>query len=196
MSERHGDERATLAPEVVAERLNEHLVRAKGRRLDLTQDGLLAFEIDRENLVDFMRGLRDDPSLQFKIPLDVTAVDWMGREPRFEVVYHLYSVFLKMRVRVKTRCTERDAWVPSCVDVWPGLDFHERETFDMYGIRFEGHPDLRRILMPDEFAGHPLRKEYPLDGIAPEQVYRQKGGVMMPRPPGAEPIEGARSDTP
>jgi NADH/F420H2 dehydrogenase subunit C len=196
MVERHGDERATVAPELVAERLNEHLVRAKGRRADLGKDGMLTFLVDRERLVEFARDLRDDPNLQFKIPLDVTAVDWSGREPRFEIVYHFYSVFLKMRIRVKTSCAERDKTVPSLIDVFPGIDFHERETYDFFGIRFDGHPDLRRILMPDEFEGHPLLKDYPLEGVEPERVYRLHGGVMMPRPPGAEPIDGARMDTP
>jgi NADH-quinone oxidoreductase subunit C len=196
MSVRHGDERATIAPEVVAERLGEHLARVRGRRLEREKDGLLQFAVERESLVEFVRALRDDENLQFKIPLDVTALDHAGVEPRFEVIYHLYSVLLKMRIRIRTTCRERDASVPSLMDVMRGVDFHERETFDMFGIRFEGHPDLRRILLPDEFLGHPLRKDYPVEGIEPERVYRLNGGVMMARPPGAEPIDGARSDTP
>ena len=196
MVERHGDARATIAPELVAERLNEHLARAKGQRLDLSKDGLLAFEVTKDRLLEFFVALRDDENLQFKLPLDVTAVDRCGSEPRFEVVYHLYSVFLKMRIRIKTRCTERDPVVPSAVAIFPGLEFHEREVFDFFGVRFEGHPDLRRILMPEEFEGFPLRKDYPVEGIEPERVYRMNGGVMMPRPQGAEPIDGARCDTP
>ncbi len=196
MAERHGDERVTIAPELVAERLNEHLVRAKGQRQDLGKDGLLGFQVEREHLVEFVRALRDDDVLQFKLPLDVTALDFAGREPRFDVVYHLYSVHLKMRIRIKTPVAERNKRVPSLCDVFPGVEFHERETYDFFGIHFDGHPDLRRILLPDEFEGHPLLKDYPVEGIEPERVYRLNGGVMMPRPLGAEPIDGARMDTP
>lgn len=196
MQTTHGSERATATPESVAERLNEHLVRARGERLEPAADRMLQFRVAREQLVEFMTSLRDDPALQFKILLDVTAVDFMGQEPRFELVYHLYSVHLKLRIRVKSRCTERDASVPSLVPTFPTADFHEREVYDFFGIRFEGHPDLKRILLPEGFLGHPLRKDYPVEGIEPERVYRMQGGVMMPRPPGAEPIEGAGSSTP
>ncbi|MFG0317632.1 MAG: NADH-quinone oxidoreductase subunit C [Planctomycetota bacterium JB042] len=159
-------------------------------------DGLFCCFVDRERWAEFVRELRDDPALRFRICLDVTAVDWYGKEPRFEVVAHLYSVDLQRRIRVKTRCSERDASVPSLVPIHPSADYHERETFDMFGIRFEGHPDLRRILMPPDYEHHPLRKEFPVEGIEPEKVYRRQGGVMMPRPDGAEAIEGAGSTTP
>lgn len=193
---RHGEDRATAAPEQVAERINEYLVRARGEQLAQGPDGLVVLKVPKEHLLVFMSDLRDDELLQFKIPLDVTAIDNYGEEPRFEVVYHLYSIALKMRLRVKTTCSDRDKVVPSVVDVYPGANYHERETFDMFGIRFDGHPDLRRILMPLEFEHHPLLKDFPLEGIEPEKQYRLGGGPMMPRPKGAEPFPGAGSTTP
>lgn len=193
---RHGEQPATAAPEDVAERLNEYLAKAQGRQLDQGVDNLVALFVTPERLLGFFGDVRDDDLLQFKIMLDVTAVDRYGREPRFDVVYHLYSVALKMRLRVKTACGDRDKSVPSAVSVYPGANFHEREVFDFFGIRFVGHPDLRRILMPQEYEHHPLLKDFPLEGIEPEKVYRMKGGPMMPRPEGAEPIRGAGSSTP
>ncbi|MFH0945593.1 MAG: NADH-quinone oxidoreductase subunit C [Planctomycetota bacterium] len=169
---------------------------AGASEIEPSADAMLGFRIGREKLLDFLADLRDEPSLRFKLLLDVTGLDWSGEEPRFEVVYHLYSVDQGLRVRVKTRCPELDPHVPSATGLFPTADFHERETFDMFGIVFDGHPDLRRILMPDEFEHHPLRKEYPLEGIEPEKCYLMKGGVMMPRPEGAGPIKGAGSATP
>lgn len=179
-----------------AERL-ERVCREHGAEiLPPSREGMFQAHVERERLVDLVRALRDADGLAFRLLLDVTAVDWSGKEPRFEVVYHLYSIDLRRRIRLKTSCPERDARVPSLVPVHPTANFHEREVFDMFGIRFDGHPDLRRILMPDEYEHHPLRKEFPLEGIEPEKVYRLRGGVMMERPEGAEPIPGAGSTTP
>lgn len=178
------------------ERLDECIAAFAATRIPPTQDGMFAVRVERERLRDLVQRLRDDAALGFDLILDVTALDHCGREPRFEVVVHLYSMTLQSRIRIKTTCTERDPHVPSLVPLFIGANFHERETFDMFGIVFDGHPDLRRILMPHEFEHHPLRKDYPLEGIEPEKVYRQKGGAMMPRPPGAEPIDGAGSSTP
>jgi len=94
----------------------------------------------------------------------VTAVDRYPQEPRFEVVYHLHSVERNKRVRLKCRLRGEDPIVESVTPVWRGADWYEREVFDMFGIRFLGHPDLRRILMPDDWEGHPLRKDYPVTG--------------------------------
>ena len=104
--------------------------------------------------------------------MDLTAVDYSrfpGREdgPRFEVVYHLYSIIHNHRVRVKVRVDEDDAVVPTAVPLWPIADWFEREVWDMFGIRFEGHPDLKRLLMYEEFVGHPLRKDYPINRRQP-----------------------------
>ena len=95
---------------------------------------------------------------------DLTAVDWFPAAPRFQVSYHLLSHALKDRVRLRVMLDESDPTIGSIVPVWPGADFYEREVFDLFGIRFTGHPDLRRILLPDDWKGHPLRKDYPVEG--------------------------------
>ncbi len=118
--------------------------------------------VDRERAVTLFRKWRDDPNLKLDFLTDITAVDWLNRKPRFEVVYHLYSFPLKHRLRVKVPVEESDPWVYSLTPLWKAADWLERECYDMFGIRFEGHPDLRRILMYDSFVGHPLRKDYPV----------------------------------
>ncbi len=115
-------------------------------------------------LLDVARYLRDASGARFDYCSDVTAVDWLTRAgERFDVVYCLYSTTLRMRVRMKTRVADGDA-VPSVSGVWAAANWLEREVWDMFGIRFAGHPDLRRILMPQEWQGHPQRKDYPLEG--------------------------------
>lgn len=121
--------------------------------------------IDREMAPAFFQALRDQ--LAFNFLMDVTAVDYLGRSPRFEVVYHLYSLDLNQRLRVKIRVPEQDAWVHSLTGLWKSANWLEREAWDMLGIRFVGHPDLRRILLYEEFVGHPLRKDYPVDKRQP-----------------------------
>jgi NADH-quinone oxidoreductase subunit C len=118
--------------------------------------------------VDRVLGLlRDDPELCFEMLSDVTCVDHLGEEPRFEVVYHLYSVAKNHRVRVKARVSEARPELPSAVGLYPSADWMEREVWDLYGVRFRGHPDLRRILLYDGFEGHPLRKDYPKEKRQP-----------------------------
>ena len=95
---------------------------------------------------------------------DVTCVDYYPAEPRFQVIYHIVSHSLKARVRLAVPVESLDAEVDSITPVWPSADFYEREVFDLFGIRFGGHPNLRRIMMPDEWEGHPLRKDYPVEG--------------------------------
>jgi NADH-quinone oxidoreductase subunit C len=115
-------------------------------------------------LLDAARFLRDTAGAAFDYCSDVTAVDWPTRAgERFDVVYCLYSTSLRIRVRVKTRVADGDS-VPSVSVVWAAANWLEREVWDMFGIRFAGHPDLRRILMPEEWQGHPQRKDYPLEG--------------------------------
>jgi NADH-quinone oxidoreductase subunit C len=116
------------------------------------------------DIVSVMRFLRDDVRCQFCNLIDITAVDWPSREQRFDVVYHLLSPQLNLRIRVKAATDEGSA-VPSVVDVFPGADWFERETYDLYGIVFTGHPDMRRILTDYGFEGHPLRKDFPLTGF-------------------------------
>ena len=120
--------------------------------------------VPREKLLEVCRFLRDDGESRFDMLVDVTAVDYLGRRPRFEVVYHLYSVVLNHRIRIKVALEESDPSLPSLVPIWAGANWLERETWDLYGIVFEGHPDLRRIYLYEEFQGHPLRKDYPIGG--------------------------------
>jgi NADH-quinone oxidoreductase subunit C len=117
--------------------------------------------VRRESIVRICTFLRDDPELLFDFAMDLTGVDYLGEEPRFEVVYHLYSLAKKHRVRLKARVPENDPVIDSVASVWPGLDWYEREAYDMYGIVFRGHSNLKRILMYEGFVGHPLRKDYP-----------------------------------
>lgn len=133
-----------------------------------------AIAVDREHLLEVCGVLRDHPSLQFALLADVTAVDRLPADPRFEVVYHLACLgehFLTAdatqsaapsRLRMKVRLPGADPRVPSVVTVWPTAGWPEREVFDLFGISFVGHPDLRRILMPDDWQGYPLRKDYPV----------------------------------
>jgi len=121
--------------------------------------------LTRESIGPALAFCRDEPGLAFDLLVDITAVDYVkfpGREdgPRFEVVYHLYSVPHNHRVRLKVRVEEDDAVVASATRLWPIANWLEREVWDMFGIRFDGHPDLRRLLMYEEFVGHPLRKDY------------------------------------
>ena len=123
--------------------------------------------IAAERIPDALRLLRDDPELAFEMLSDLTCVDYLGEEPRFELVYHLYSVKRNHRVRIKSRVPEQDPEIASLVSLWPSADWMEREVWDLYGIRFRGHPDLRRILLYEEFEGHPLRKDYPKEKRQP-----------------------------
>jgi NADH-quinone oxidoreductase subunit C len=116
--------------------------------------------VDPARIVDVAKLLRDDPGLEFEMLTDLTAVDYLGEEPRFEVVYHFYSVARNQRVRIKARVPEAAAELPSLVALYASADWMEREVFDLYGVRFSGHPNLKRILLYEEFEGHPLRKDY------------------------------------
>jgi NADH-quinone oxidoreductase subunit C len=122
--------------------------------------------IRASHLVEVMRFLRDDPALAFDMLSDVCAVDYLPRVPRFEVVYHLYSVAKNHRLRVKVQVDENTS-VPSVTPLWASANWMEREVYDLYGVGFDGHPDLRRILLYDEFEGHPLRKDYPKERRQP-----------------------------
>lgn len=126
--------------------------------------GELTVFIPRNRLVRVCEFLRDAPDLSYKFLADLTAVDRYPTEPRFEVVYHLLSLETSARLRLKTRLPGGDPAVDSVVPVWPAAYAFEREVFDLFGIRFGGHPDLRRILLPEEWEGYPLRKDYPTEG--------------------------------
>ena len=143
----------------LAERFGEAIRRVEEFRGDL------AVSVARERLHDVLVALKHEPDLDFAFLMDVTGVDHLalGRTPRFDVVYHLYSLAHHRPLRVKCRVEEADAWVPTAIDIWQAADWFEREAWDMLGIVFEGHPNLRRILCHEDFEGHPLRKDFPAD---------------------------------
>ena len=154
------------------------------------------FTVDAGNLKEVVKTLRDHEKFLFNMLVDVTAVDWLDkREPRFEVVYHLLSLTFHHRITLKVGLDEEDPTIDSVRDLYPAANFLEREVFDMYGITFAGHGDLRRILMYDEFVGYPLRKDYPIRGKQPrvklripemrndsEDMHRQELVSLLSRP--------------
>ena len=126
--------------------------------------GQLTLAADAAEIVRVMRFLRDDERCLFWCIIDITAVDWPQREQRFDVVYHLLSPRRNQRIRVKVQ-TDEATPVPSVISVYRGADWFEREVYDLYGVLFSGHPDLRRLLTDYGFEGHPLRKDFPLTGF-------------------------------
>jgi len=130
-----------------------------GGKLDRDE---LTLEIAADRIVRVCRHLKNEQ--KFTRLSTVTAVDWYPEEPRFEVVYHLHSVERNLRLRLKCRLSGANPEIDSVTGVWRGANWYERETFDLFGIRFRHHPDLRRIMLPDEWEGHPLRKDYPVTG--------------------------------
>lgn len=145
----------------VARLLSWNAVAVQGAKLDRVE---LSVYIDRAFIREACSILRDDAEMRFNFLSDLTCVDWYPNEPRFEVVYHLLSMPRKDRVRLKVKLAGDDPNVESITSVWPGANFFEREVFDLFGIRFQGHPYLRRLLMPEDWQGHPLRKDYPVEG--------------------------------
>jgi NADH-quinone oxidoreductase subunit C len=143
----------------------------------VVEHGELIFHVHRDGLVGVMQALRDDPALRFEMCMGVSGVHYpheTGRE--LHAVYPLMSVTHNRRVRVEVTCPDADPHIPSIVSVHPGNDWHERETWDFFGIVFDGHPGLTRIEMPDDWPGHPQRKDYPLGGIPVEY----KGAQVSP----------------
>ncbi|MFM2133227.1 MAG: hypothetical protein RL156_508 [Bacteroidota bacterium] len=144
-----------------------------GEAQTTTHHGQHTITVNSSDLVDVLRELRDHPRTSFEQLVDVTAIDWFDkRTPRYEVVYFLYSISNKDRIRIKTGVPESNMHVPSVVSLWESANWYERETYDMYGVIFDGHPDLRRFYMPEDYvdpvsgeALYPLRKDYPLMGI-------------------------------
>jgi NADH-quinone oxidoreductase subunit C len=157
----------------------EELAGRLGERFEhvLTARGEVTVTLARDELLGALRALRDQPDLAFTFCADVSCSDWPGRDPRVWMAYHLYSPEHGHRVRVKVGLAESDLRVASATPVFPAADWHEREVFDFFGVVFEGHPDLRRILMPDEWRGHPLRKDHPLGGVP-----TQYKGAFVPPP--------------
>ncbi len=133
----------------------------------------LTFLVDKKSIVEICKFLRNEPELYFDLLVDLCGVDRAKRKDRFEVVYHLVSLKNKYRIRLKVRVDEKDCNVDSVTSVYPTANWHERETYDMFGIVFNNHPDLRRMYMPEEFEYYPLRKDFPLLGI-PESLQLPK----------------------
>ena len=155
----------------LAERLRERfedVVEARGE---------VTVTVEADALLDALRALRDDAELSFDFLSDVSATDWPGRVPRMWLAYHLYSFDRNHRVRVKVGLAEDRLRAPSVTSLFPAADWLEREVYDLFGVEFDGHPDLRRILMPDDWEGHPLRKDHPLGGVA-----TQYKGAFVPPP--------------
>jgi NADH-quinone oxidoreductase subunit C len=161
-----------LAPAVTdLEQLKSHP--AVARLWNWNSQAVEGVKFDREEMTIYVARsaireacalLRDDTNCPFNYLSDVTCVDWLPAEPRFEVIYHLLSISKKERVRLKVRLSGEMPALDSVTPVWPGANYFEREVFDLFGIRFNGHPYLRRLLMPENWEGHPLRKDYPVEG--------------------------------
>ncbi len=131
------------------------IVNAKFDRKELT------VEVARESIVSVCEGVKEDG---YNFLEDVTAVDWYPSEPRFQITYSILSMSLKERLRLIVRLDSEGAALDSITPVWPAANFYEREIFDLFGVHFGGHPNLRRIMMPEDWNGHPLRKDYPVEG--------------------------------
>ena len=127
--------------------------------------GQVAVTLKKARIFEICRFLHDEPELSFDYLADLCGVDYLGKkEKRFEVVYHFYSIKHRRGIRLKAEVAGDNPAIDSVVPIWAGVNWHERECFDMFGIVFKGHPDHRRILMPEDWEGHPLRKDYPLQG--------------------------------
>jgi NADH-quinone oxidoreductase subunit C len=161
-----------LAPAIISiEKLQEHPAMARlqqwnpsaieGVKFDREEMSII---LERSALREACALLRDHPQCPFNFLSDVTCVDWYPSEPRFEVIYHLLSISQKERLRLKVRLGNDAPAVESVTSIWPGANFFEREVYDLFGVRFTGHPYLRRIQMPENWEGHPLRKDYPVEG--------------------------------
>jgi len=127
-----------------------------------TVDPQTTMYVSREDAPAVARALRDRPELAFNLLAEITAVDFWPREPRFELVYILVSIPNRLRVRMKVQLSGADPHAPTMIGVWPAANWLEREVWDLFGISFEGHPDPRRLLMPEDWEGYPLRKDYPV----------------------------------
>jgi NADH-quinone oxidoreductase subunit C len=137
----------------------------------------LTVAVEASRIVDVVKFLRDDPNCRFVNITDITAVDYPERERRFDVIYHFLSPTLNARIRLKAQADETTQ-VPSIIEVFPGADWFEREAYDLYGVIFTGHPDMRRILTDYGFEGHPLRKDFPLTGFVEVRYDDQEKRVL------------------
>jgi NADH-quinone oxidoreductase subunit C len=167
---------ATVA--LLRERFPDDVLEATEHRGEMT------VVVRPDSIIEICRALRDERDLAYNYLADITAVDWLEREPRYDIVYHLLSLATYAVVRLKVRIGGEempDPEIPSVTPVWPGADWFEREIYDLFGIRFSGHPNQTRILMPQDWVGYPLRKDYPLTGIQlPEPHWG--GQVLLEQP--------------
>jgi NADH-quinone oxidoreductase subunit C len=135
--------------------------------------GQIGITIRKDRIKEILRYMHDTPGMEFHFLSDICGVDYLGKKaPRFEVVYHIFSMKSNIALRIKAQVPEDDLAIDSVVDVWSGANWRERECFDMFGIRFNGHPDLRRLLMPDDWDGFPLCKDYPLQSDLGEREWK------------------------
>jgi NADH-quinone oxidoreductase subunit C len=167
--------------------LGEHAKASLGGAVTASRvtHGELTIDVARDKIVEVLIFLRDDAACQFEVPIDICGVDWPARKERFDVVYHLLSPRLNQRIRIKLT-TDETTPVPSAVGVYPAANWFEREAYDMYGIFFSGHPDLRRLLTDYGFQGHPLRKDFPLTGYVEVRYDEEQKRVVY------EPVELAQ----
>jgi NADH-quinone oxidoreductase subunit C len=159
--------------------LGDHIAASLGEAITDTalSYGELTVIARAEDVVRVVEFLRDDPRCRFASFLDICGADYPGREQRFDVVYHFLSPYLNHRIRLKVEADETTA-VPSIVEVFPAANWYEREVYDLYGVLFSGHPDLRRILTDYGFEGHPLRKDFPMTGFVEVRYDEAQGRVV------------------
>jgi len=151
-----------MGPKEAAEVLRKSF-ESEVREISEFNAGQVSVTVAKEKIREIMRFLHDAPELQFHFLSDICGADYMGKkEPRYEVVYNIFSMPNKAYLTIKAQVPEDDLAIDSVMDIWVGADWRERECYDMYGIKFSGHSDLRRLLMPDDWDGFPLRKDYPL----------------------------------
>ncbi|MBI1797131.1 MAG: NADH-quinone oxidoreductase subunit C [Candidatus Eisenbacteria bacterium] len=172
---------STAAAERAARRLAERFPDVTFRRQEGEAVRDLTIVVPASRLVEICTFLRDDPGTEFAMLAWVGGVDLLPRQPRFEVVYHLLSITHAARLALKVLVHEEDARVPTVTGVWPTANWHERETYDFYGITFDGHPDLTRILLPEDWVGWPLRKDSPL-GYQEVAFTHNTPGRRLPTP--------------
>lgn len=152
-----------LAPNDIAEKIKEKFADQVIEVVEFRDQ--VSVIVKRDQILSILKFLHDDPLLSLDHLQDLTAVDYIKKkEIRFEVVYNLYSIRHRHKIRLRAQVPENDVKIDSVVPIWSGANWHERECYDMFGITFTGHPDLRRILMPEDWEGFPLRKDYPLKG--------------------------------
>ncbi len=142
--------------------------------------GQVSAVIKKDALLAILTFLKNDPDIHMDYLRDLCGVDYLGKKtPRFEVVYHLYSIKFRHMIRLKAEVPEEEPSIDSCEPLYRGANWHERECFDMFGITFNGHPDLRRILLPEDWEGHPLRKDYPLKGPEGEGEWKRFSDLVQ-----------------